>query len=135
LPQDQALREKGVTIDCVVNFVIDDNVIIERLSGRRLHEGSGRVYHIANNPPHVPDLDDLTGEPLVQRQDDKAEVIRERLKVYHQQTEPLVKYYQDWTLSGFADPPHFITMSAEAPVESVQTHLLSQLNALTEQSK
>lgn len=127
LPQAEALTERGLHIDHIVNFVIDDEVIVERLSGRRVHAESGRVYHMINNPPKVPNKDDVTGDALIQREDDKEEVIRERLKVYHQQTEPVVKYYKNWALSGSTDHPHFVDVSAEAPVDSIQQHLLSQL--------
>ncbi|MEZ5558359.1 MAG: adenylate kinase [Pseudomonadales bacterium] len=94
IPQAEALDQAGVDIDCVVEIVVPDEEIVKRLSGRRVHPGSGRVYHVVFNPPEVAGQDDETGEPLVQRDDDKEQTVRERLGVYHQQTHPLVEFYQ-----------------------------------------
>lgn len=94
IPQGEALLKEGVKIDCVININVEDEEIIHRLSGRRVHEGSGRVYHIDYNPPKVAGKDDETGEPLVLRSDDEESTIRKRLDVYHSQTEPLVRFYQ-----------------------------------------
>lgn len=94
LAQARALTEAHLPIDTVINFVIDDETIVQRLAGRRLHPASGRIYHTVSNPPKQAGIDDETGEPLVQREDDKESVIRSRLAIYHAQTEPLVDYYQ-----------------------------------------
>ncbi|HSX84006.1 MAG TPA: adenylate kinase [Cellvibrio sp.] len=94
IPQAEALFAAGVEIDHVLEISVDDEEIVQRLSGRRVHPDSGRIYHIAHNPPKEPGIDDVTGEPLIQREDDKEQTIRKRLAVYHEQTEPLVSYYQ-----------------------------------------
>lgn len=94
IPQAEALVASGVEIDHVLEINVEDEEIVKRLSGRRVHESSGRVYHVVYNPPEKEGLDDETGEPLVQRDDDKEETVRKRLAVYHEQTEPLVAFYQ-----------------------------------------
>ncbi|PCI45164.1 MAG: adenylate kinase [Moraxellaceae bacterium] len=93
IPQAEALLTNKVDIDYVVEIAVDDAAIIDRLSGRRVHEESGRVYHVEYNPPKVEGLDDVTGDPLIQREDDQEETIKKRLEVYHSQTEPLVEFY------------------------------------------
>ena len=93
LGQAEAMQQEGIEIDCVVEIVVADEEIIKRLSGRRVHPGSGRVYHIEFNPPQRPGKDDVTGEALIQREDDKEETVRKRLQVYHEQTSPLVRFY------------------------------------------
>lgn len=94
IPQAEALREAGVPIDVVLEIAVDDEEIVTRMSGRRVHESSGRVYHVVFNPPAKEGLDDDTGEPLVQREDDHEDTVRKRLQVYHDQTKPLVNFYQ-----------------------------------------
>ena len=98
IPQAEAMKQASISIDIVIEIDVPDNVIVERLSGRRTHLASGRIYHIQNNPPKIEDKDDITGEPLVQRDDDKKETILKRLDVYHSQTKPLVDYYSKWQL-------------------------------------
>ena len=93
LGQAEAMQQEGIEIDCVVEIAVADKEIIKRLSGRRVHPGSGRVYHIEFNPPQRPGKDDITGEALIQREDDKEETVRKRLQVYHEQTSPLVRFY------------------------------------------
>ena len=93
LGQAEAMQQEGIEIDCVVEIVVADEEIIKRLSGRRVHPGSGRVYHIEFNPPQRPGKDDITGEALIQREDDKEETVRKRLQIYHEQTSPLVRFY------------------------------------------
>ncbi len=95
IPQAEALSASGVTIDHVVEINVEDEEIVSRLSGRRIHPASGRVYHVDHNPPKNEGFDDVTGEPLIQRDDDKEETVRKRLSVYHEQTKPLVSYYTD----------------------------------------
>jgi adenylate kinase len=129
LPQAQALREHGLNIDMVINFEIDDKVIINRLSGRRVHPGSGRIYHLEHNPPRNGEQDDLTGEPLIQREDDQEQVVRHRLSVYHDQTEPLVDYYKQWSQAAESSSPQFIPLNAAADLESIQTQLRQCLDA------
>ncbi len=99
IPQAEAMKQASISIDIVIEIDVPDNVIVERLSGRRTHLASGRIYHIQNNPPKIQDKDDITGEPLVQRDDDKKETILKRLDVYHSQTKPLVDYYSKWAAS------------------------------------
>lgn len=94
LVQAEAVRTAGIQIDHVIEIYVADAVIIERMSGRMVHPASGRVYHLRNHPPKTPGIDDVTGEPLIVREDDSEETVRKRLNVYHQQTEPLIDYYQ-----------------------------------------
>ena len=97
IPQAEAMVEAGVDLDHVVEIAVDDDAIVARLSGRRVHPGSGRVYHVQHNPPRQAGIDDETGEPLVQRDDDKEDTVRKRLEIYHSQTSPLVRFYQSMT--------------------------------------
>lgn len=120
LAQARALTEAHLPIDTVINFVIDDETIVQRLAGRRLHPASGRIYHTISNPPRTPGIDDETGEPLVQREDDKESVIRSRLAIYHAQTEPLVAYYK-------ALLP-VIDILADKPAQEINEQLLQHLN-------
>lgn len=105
IPQAEALTASGVEIDHVLEINVDDEEIVARLSGRRMHEASGRIYHIQHNPPKVAGFDDDTGEPLIQREDDKEATVRNRLRVYHEQTEPLVEYYKAAAGVQFARVP------------------------------
>lgn len=102
IPQAEALQASGVPIDVVLEIHVDDEVIVERMSGRRVHLDSGRVYHIKHNPPQREGVDDMTGEPLVQREDDREETVRRRLQVYHEQTKPLVEFYSKLQREGHA---------------------------------
>ncbi|MBP6724022.1 MAG: adenylate kinase, partial [Halioglobus sp.] len=97
IPQAEAMVEAGVDLDHVVEIAVADSAIVDRLSGRRVHPGSGRVYHVLHNPPRREGLDDETGEPLVQREDDSEETVRKRLAIYHAQTSPLVNFYRSMT--------------------------------------
>lgn len=100
IPQAQAMVDGGISIDHVIEIAVDDEEIVGRLSGRRVHPGSGRIYHVEHNPPQTAGVDDITGEPLIQRDDDREETVRKRLAVYHEQTQPLVDFYK--TLEGLA---------------------------------
>jgi adenylate kinase len=102
IPQAEALQESGVPIDVVLEIHVDDEEIVERMSGRRVHLDSGRVYHVINNPPQTAGVDDVTGEALIQREDDKEETVRKRLQVYHEQTKPLVDFYKRLKAEGNA---------------------------------
>ena len=119
IPQAKALDEE-INIDTVINFECTDEVIVQRLSGRRVHPASGRVYHIEHHPPKVEGIDDVTGEPLVQRDDDKPETILNRLEVYNNQTKPLTDYYE-----GHADTVKFIHIDASQPIQVI----IDQLNS------
>jgi adenylate kinase len=120
IPQAQAMRDAAVALDYVLEIYVPDEVIIERMSGRRVHPGSGRTYHIVFNPPRIPDRDDVTGEPLVQREDDKEETVRKRLAVYHTQTEPLIAYYSEWAASGDPQAPKYRRVYGVGSVEAVR---------------
>ena len=105
IPQADAMKAAGVKLDLVLEIDVPDAAIVERMDGRRVHPASGRTYHVVNNPPKVDGVDDVTGEPLVQRPDDSAEIVRKRLATYHEQTEPLVAYYAQWAASGDPQAP------------------------------
>ena len=130
IPQADAMKEAGVAIDAVVEIDVPDEEIVKRMSGRRAHLASGRTYHIIYNPPKVEGKDDVTGEPLVQRDDDKEEVVRKRLDVYHAQTEPLVNYYKDWAASGEAGAPKHVFIEGVGKVEEIRDNIYSALDKL-----
>ncbi len=130
IPQADALKEAGVKIDAVVEIHVPDEEIIKRMSGRRVHLASGRTYHVIYNPPKEEGKDDVTGEPLVQRDDDKEETVRKRLEVYHAQTEPLVAYYKKWADSGDSDAPKYIRIEGVGKVEEIRDRIFSALDAL-----
>lgn len=125
VPQADALKEAGVAIDAVIEIDVADSVIVERMSGRRAHLASGRTYHVVFNPPKVEGKDDETGEELVQRADDKAEVVLDRLRVYHEQTAPLVNYYQGVAASDAS--VKYITIDGTQKIDVVEKEILSQL--------
>ena len=120
IAQADAMKENGINIDYVLEIDVPDASIVERMSGRCSHPGSGRVYHATFNPPKVPMVDDITGEPLVQRDDDKAETVMKRLAVYHNQTEVLLGYYAKWAESGLPGAPKYRKISGIGPVEQVR---------------
>ncbi|MCZ6657200.1 MAG: adenylate kinase [Gammaproteobacteria bacterium] len=124
IPQAQALQAAGVPIDAVVEISVPDEEIIKRLSGRRMHPGSGRVYHVIFNPPKVDDVDDESGEPLIQRIDDKEATVKERLSVYHQQTRPLVEFYQNFSNT---ESLRYVTVDGLGDVNDVQKEVLKAL--------
>ena len=111
IPQAEALKKDGVVLDYVVEIDVNDDEIIKRMSGRRVHPGSGRTYHVIFNPPKVDGKDDETGEDLIQRDDDNEETVRKRLDVYHSQTKPLVEFYSSWAANGEADAPQYARVS------------------------
>jgi adenylate kinase len=126
IPQAEALVSAGVSLDHVVEIAVDDEDIVGRMSGRRMHEASGRVYHIVNNPPKREGLDDVTGEPLVQRADDSEETVRKRLQVYHEQTKPLVAFYSAMTGEG---APAYHRIDGIGAVESVRDKIFAALES------
>ena len=128
LAQAEALREQGVNIDAVVEIDVDDEEIIKRMSGRRVHPDSGRTYHVVFNPPKVEGKDDVTGEPLVQRDDDTEETVRKRLQVYHDQTEPLIGYYTRWSEEGGAGAPRYIRIPGIGKVEEIRDAIFAALD-------
>lgn len=125
IPQADALREANIKLDHVIEIAVPDDEIISRISGRRVHVASGRVYHIKFHPPKKEGLDDLTKEPLIQRDDDKEKTIKERLAVYHHQTEPLIDYYQNWSKKEPNHAPHFCRVSGIGSVDSIFNNILS----------
>ncbi|WP_018693165.1 adenylate kinase [Algicola sagamiensis] len=120
IPQANAMKDNGISIDHVIEFAVDDEIIVERMSGRRMHLPSGRVYHIAYNPPKIEGKDDVTGEELSIRDDDKEETVRKRLAVYHEQTEPLVAFYQEEAGAGRTQ---FTKLDGTKPVDDVSHEL------------
>jgi adenylate kinase len=131
IPQADAMKEAGVSIDAVVDIDVPDDEIIKRMSGRRVHLASGRTYHIVFNPPKVEGKDDETGEPLIQRDDDKEETVRKRLDVYHAQTEPLIGYYKDWEGAGDSAAPKYIRIEGVGKVDEIRDSIFSALDRLT----
>jgi adenylate kinase len=127
LAQAESLKEQGVNIDAVVEIDVDDDEIIKRMSGRRVHTASGRTYHIVFNPPKEEGKDDDTGEPLVQRDDDREDTVRQRLKVYHDQTAPLVDYYSSWAEKGGANAPRYIKIPGVGKVDEIRDAIFSAL--------
>jgi adenylate kinase len=127
IPQADAMKAAGVKLDYVVEVHVDDAEIVKRLSGRRVHVGSGRTYHIVFNPPKVAGKDDVTGEDLIQREDDKEATIRKRLEVYHSQTEPLVDYYSKWAASGAPGAPKYARISGVGTMDQIRDRLFAAL--------
>ena len=127
IPQADAMKAAGVQIDYVVEIDVDDAEIVKRMSGRRVHPASGRTYHIDFNPPKVEGKDDVTAEPLIQRDDDREDTVRKRLEVYHEQTEPLVDYYSKWSTSGGNGAPRYIKIAGIGTVEEIRDRILAAL--------
>jgi len=125
LVQAEALIEGGVTIDQVIEIDVADEEIVKRIAGRRVHPGSGRIYHIEHNPPKVAGIDDATGEPLIQRDDDKEQTVRNRLAVYHQQTKPLIAFYQN--LSAKNGQPKYNRINGSGSLAEITGRLLDIL--------
>jgi adenylate kinase len=126
IPQAEALVEAGVEIDWVVEINVDDEEIVSRLSGRRVHESSGRVYHVIHNAPKQEGLDDVTGEALIQREDDKEDTVRKRLGVYHDQTKPLVDFYQQLAEKG-GQAPAYVRVEGVGSVEDIRDKVFAAL--------
>lgn len=127
IAQADALQHAGVPIDAVVEIQVDDESIIQRMVGRRVHPGSGRVYHLEHAPPQTPGQDDVTGEPLVQRDDDKESTVRQRLAVYHEQTRPLVDYYQGLSQQKGDDAPRYVCVNGEGEIDVVRERIINAL--------
>jgi adenylate kinase len=127
IPQAETLRQAGVPLDYVLEIDVPDEEIIERLSGRRTHPASGRSYHLKFHPPKVEGKDDVTGEPLIQRDDDREETVRNRLEVYRRQTSPLIGYYGRWASSGDAQAPKYRRISGLGSVEEIKQRAFAAL--------
>jgi adenylate kinase len=127
IPQADAMKTAGVGLDYVVEIAVDDAEIVERMSGRRVHVASGRTYHVKFNPPKVAGKDDVSGEDLIQRDDDKEETVKKRLSVYHEQTEPLITYYGDWAKSGQAGAPKYVKIPGVGKMEDIRDTIFAKL--------
>ena len=128
IPQAQAMKEAGVPIGYVLEIDVPDGDIINRMAGRRVHLGSGRTYHVTFNPPKVAGKDDATGEPLIQRDDDKEETVKKRLEIYHAQTKPLVDFYGKWSASGDSKAPKVCKVSGVGSVDSITAGVFKALS-------
>ena len=135
IAQAEALRDAGIDIDFVIEVEVDDSEILRRMSGRRVHPGSGRSYHVVFNPPRAPDRDDLTGEPLVQRPDDDEKTVKKRIETYHSQTKPLVQYYLNWASSSDSRAPHYVNIYGQGSVEHIRDKIFAALDSHTSHSR
>ena len=127
IPQAEAMKDAGVGLDYVLEIAVPDAAIVDRMSGRRVHQPSGRVYHVMHNPPRVAGKDDVTGEDLVQRDDDREETVKTRLKVYHDQTEVLLSYYGDWAKSGKVGAPQYKRVDGVGSVDAIAASVFAAL--------
>lgn len=127
IPQADAMKAAGVHLDCVLEIDVPFEDIIDRMSGRRVHLSSGRTYHLKFNPPKIEGLDDITAEPLIQREDDKVETVKKRLDVYASQTRPLVDYYSKWSKSHEPHAPHYRCISGVGSVEEIKDRAFNAL--------
>ncbi|MEQ1882034.1 MAG: adenylate kinase [Burkholderiales bacterium] len=127
IPQADAMKTAGVALDYVLEVDVEDAEIIRRLSGRRVHSASGRTYHLVFNPPKIAGKDDLTGEDLVQRDDDKEDTVKKRLEVYHAQTKPLVGYYSKWAASGVQGAPRYVRIPGVGSMDSIRERIFAAL--------
>mgnify|MGYP000176764711 CR=1 FL=1 len=127
IPQAEAMKQAGVDIDYVVEIDVPDEEIVKRMSGRRAHLASGRTYHVIFNPPKVAGHDDLTGEELVQRDDDKEETVKKRLEVYHAQTKQLVDYYSNWAAQGGGKSPKYVRVHGIGAVDAIRDQIFAAL--------
>jgi adenylate kinase len=128
IPQAEAMRTQGVELDYVLEIDVSDEEIIKRMSGRRVHTGSGRTYHVVFNPPKVEGKDDVTGEPLIQRDDDQEETVRKRLSAYHSQTKPLTDYYSRWADTGAKGAPRYRKVSGVGSLDTIKSALFAALS-------
>jgi len=129
IPQAQAMKDADVPIDYVLEIDVPDSAIVERMSGRRVHLPSGRTYHLKFNPPKVAGKDDVSGEELIQRDDDREDTVKKRLDVYHAQTKPLIAYYASWAKAGDARAPKYRRIDGMGSVESIRDAALAALRA------
>lgn len=127
IPQAEAMKQAGVDIDYVVEIDVPDEEIIKRMSGRRAHLASGRTYHVIFNPPKVAGKDDVTGEDLVQREDDREEVVQKRLEIYHAQTKQLIGYYSDWAKQGSGHAPKYVRVNGLGAVDKIRDDIFTAL--------
>jgi adenylate kinase len=136
IPQAESLQQNNIDIDCVVEIVVPPEEVIQRLSGRRIHPASGRVYHTVYHPPKKEGIDDITSEPLIQRIDDNEETVRNRLAIYHKQTEPLINYYKQAAVHMEKDRrPVYISIDGRGTVESVKEKIFTQIDRAVSHSR
>lgn len=128
IPQADALKKQGIQLDYVVEVDVADEEIIKRMSGRRVHPASGRTYHVIFNPPKVEGKDDVTGDDLIQRDDDNEVTVRKRLDVYHSQTRPLVHFYSTWAESGQPGAPRYVRIAGVGSVEQIRDQIFRALD-------
>ena len=129
IPQAEAMKHGNVGLDYIIEIDVPDAAIVERMSGRRVHVASGRTYHIKFNPPRQTGRDDVTGDPLIQREDDHEETVRHRLAVYHAQTEPLITYYTQWEASGDPRAPRYRKVNGLGTVEGIRDACMAALRS------
>ena len=129
IPQAEAMREREIRIDAVVEIAVPDEDIIERMSGRRVHPGTGRTYHVRFNPPAREGIDDVTGEPLVQRDDDQEATVRHRLNVYREQTAPIIEYYRRWEVGDRRSAPRVSRVDGLGSLSDVRDRVFAALDA------
>ena len=129
IAQAEAMRRQGVDIEFVIEIEVADKEILRRMSGRRIHPGSGRTYHIEFNPPKVEGKDDVSGEPLVQRPDDHEDTVRKRIETYHAQTKPLVDYYNDWAQSAEPGAPKYINVKGIGSIDEIRDKIFAAIDA------
>jgi len=129
IPQADAMKDNGIDVDVVLEINVDDEEIIKRLSGRRVHPGSGRTYHVIYNPPKQEGVDDVSGEALIQRDDDKEDTVKQRLAVYHEQTKPLIDYYLSWSQTNDEKAPRYIKIEGVGDLDEIRQKVLSALEA------
>ena len=127
IPQAEAMKSNGVRLDYVLEIDVPEAEIVQRMGGRRVHPASGRTYHVKFNPPKLEGRDDLTGEPLILREDDREDTVRKRLEVYHRQTEPLVEYYTRWEATGDPRAPRYRRISGQGGVEEIRDRAFAAL--------
>jgi len=128
IAQADAMKKDNIGVDYVIEIAVPDEEIIKRMSGRRVHLASGRTYHVVFNPPKQEGKDDVTGEPLIQRDDDKEETVRKRLEVYHEQTAPLIEYYSEWEQSNDPQAPRYVRVDGIGDVEEVKQRILAAMS-------
>ena len=127
IPQADAMKSHGIDVEYVVEIAVPDEEIIRRMSGRRVHPASGRTYHVIYNPPATEGIDDESGEPLIQREDDQEETVKHRLSVYHEQTEPLIRYYSNWSEQADDHAPGYVRIEGVGSVEDIRDSIFSAL--------
>ena len=127
IAQAESLKTQGIKIDFVVEIYVDDDEIINRMSGRRIHPASGRTYHVVFNPPKSAGRDDETDDTLIQRKDDEENTVRERLNIYHLQTQPLIEYYSQWADSNDLDAPNFVQVNGIGKVTDIRDQIMESL--------